>query len=78
MWRFCYLAVSDSGIASPLQEPERSSGSQEKLLRKEGSGLGKWGSMSTNQKFDVRDLMAEVIENSEEVSRFCSTLSLGR
>ena len=49
-----------------LQEPERSSGSQEKLLRKE-SGLGKWGSMGTKEKFNAADLMAEVIENSEQV-----------
>lgn len=50
----------------PEQEPERSSGSREKLLSKEG-GLGKWGSMGTREKFDAGELMAEVIENSEEV-----------
>ncbi len=54
------------GVHLWLQEPERSSGSQEKLLRKE-SGLGKWGSMGTKEKFNAADLMAEVIENSEQV-----------
>ena len=50
----------------PEQEPEHSSGSREKLLSKE-SGLGKWGSMGTHEKFDAGELMAEVIEKSEEV-----------
>ncbi|CAK0787367.1 hypothetical protein CVIRNUC_010587 [Coccomyxa viridis] len=55
-----------STTSSPYQkEPEKSSGSQEKLLRKE-SGLGKWGSLGTKEKFNAADLMAEVIENSEQ------------
>ena len=58
--------VSTQTRALPEQEPERSSGSREKLLSKE-TGLGKWGSMGTREKFDAGELMAEVIEKSEEV-----------
>ena len=48
------------------KEAEGSSGSREKLLS-EKSGLGKWGSMGTKEKFDAGSLIAEVIENSAEV-----------
>lgn len=64
-------------LGAHSQEPERSSGSREKLLTKE-SGLGKWGSMGTKEKFDVTDLMAEVIENSEEAGRSPLSVPLSR
>lgn len=49
---------------------ERSDGSRQKLLSplvKEGSGIGKWTSMSTQQKFCPDELIAETIATSEKV-----------
>jgi hypothetical protein len=49
---------------------ERSEGSRQKLLgssAKEGGGLGKWASISMQQKFSPEELIVESIVNSEKV-----------